>query len=182
MINNRIDARKVCVNLLTGEIMTSNSPIASQNTVTVYRYTSSLLTPGHWLVIPKHFSAHITLCPIFRMFFYTATTNCFLPLWKATNLTSFFSLYTQKEAISNTLADTYQRLYELPDLKLPVKYPRTPGYRPSVEENPYNAWYSWFSLWLCIVRYINNSLHQLHRNMLRRLPEDVICSEKRIGN
>ena len=44
------------------------------------------------------------------------------------------------EAISSTLADTYQRLYELPDPKLPVKYPRTPGYRPAMEDNPYNAW------------------------------------------
>ena len=44
------------------------------------------------------------------------------------------------EAISKTLGDTYQRLYELPDPKLPVKYPRTPGYRPAAEENPYNAW------------------------------------------
>ena len=44
------------------------------------------------------------------------------------------------EAISSTLADTYQRLYELPDPKLPVKYPRTPGYRPAQEDNPYNAW------------------------------------------
>ena len=44
------------------------------------------------------------------------------------------------EAISSTLADTYQRLYELPEPKLPVKYPRTPGYRPSPEDNPYNAW------------------------------------------
>ena len=43
-------------------------------------------------------------------------------------------------AISDILADTYQRLYELPDPKLPVKYPRTPGYRPSPEDNPYNAW------------------------------------------
>ena len=43
-------------------------------------------------------------------------------------------------AISKALGDTYQRLYELPDPKLPVKYPRTPGYRPSAEENPYNAW------------------------------------------
>ena len=44
------------------------------------------------------------------------------------------------EAISSTLSDTYQRLYELPDPKLPVKYPRTPGYRPAQEDNPYNAW------------------------------------------
>ena len=44
------------------------------------------------------------------------------------------------EAISSALADTYQRLYELPDPKLPVKYPRTPGYRPAPDDNPYNAW------------------------------------------
>ena len=50
------------------------------------------------------------------------------------------SLYLT-EAISKTLGDTYQRLYELPDPKLEVKYPRTPGYRPSAEENPYNAWW-----------------------------------------
>ncbi|HLJ86786.1 MAG TPA: amidase [Candidatus Angelobacter sp.] len=36
---------------------------------------------------------------------------------------------------------SYNRLDELPEPKLPVKYPRTPGYRPSAEENPYNAWY-----------------------------------------
>ena len=44
------------------------------------------------------------------------------------------------EAIAKTLGNTYQRLYELPDPKLPVKYPRTPGYRPTPEENPFNAW------------------------------------------
>lgn len=45
------------------------------------------------------------------------------------------------EAIAKTLGDTYQRLHELPDPKLPVKYPRTPGYRPTPEENPFNAWW-----------------------------------------
>lgn len=35
----------------------------------------------------------------------------------------------------------YRRIEELPELKPPVKYPRTPGYRPSSEENPFNAWY-----------------------------------------
>src|SRR5262249_31680876 len=29
----------------------------------------------------------------------------------------------------------------LAEPKLPVKYPRAPGYRPSAEENPFNAWY-----------------------------------------
>ena len=53
---------------------------------------------------------------------------------------NLISIIILSEAISSTLADTYQRLYELPDPKLPVKYPRTPGYRPSPEDNPYNAW------------------------------------------
>ena len=35
----------------------------------------------------------------------------------------------------------YRRIEELPERKPPVKYPRSPGYRPSAEENPYNAWY-----------------------------------------
>ncbi|AKD43454.1 Amidase BbdA (plasmid) [Aminobacter sp. MSH1] len=37
-----------------------------------------------------------------------------------------------------------RRLEELQEFRPPVKYPRTPGYRPSAEENPYNAWY-----WRC---------------------------------
>src|SRR5579862_4627808 len=36
---------------------------------------------------------------------------------------------------------SYNRLDQLPEPKLPVKYPRTPGYRPGAEENPWNAWY-----------------------------------------
>ena len=36
---------------------------------------------------------------------------------------------------------SYDRLDELVEPTLPVKYPRTPGYRPGAEENQYNAWY-----------------------------------------
>ncbi|XP_078377396.1 amidase-like isoform X2 [Oculina patagonica] len=60
-------------------------------------------------------------------------------------------LTAYREAISSTLADTYQRLYELPDPKLPVKYPRTPGYRPAQDDNPYNAWY-----WRCDIKGASN--------------------------
>lgn len=35
----------------------------------------------------------------------------------------------------------YDRLDQLPEPKLPVRYPRLPGYRPGPEENPFNAWY-----------------------------------------
>lgn len=37
--------------------------------------------------------------------------------------------------------DVYSRLDRLPEPKLPVNYPRSPGRRPSAEENPYNGWY-----------------------------------------
>ncbi|OKH26351.1 amidase [Chroogloeocystis siderophila] len=50
------------------------------------------------------------------------------------DLASFQSL------MSGTLA-SYSRLDELTEPTLPVKYPRTPGYRPLPHENPYNAWY-----------------------------------------
>jgi amidase len=36
---------------------------------------------------------------------------------------------------------SYRRLDELAEPELPVKYPRTGGYRPEPEENPLNAWY-----------------------------------------
>ena len=35
----------------------------------------------------------------------------------------------------------YERLDAIPDNLPDVKYPRTPGYRPKVEENKYGAWY-----------------------------------------
>ena len=41
----------------------------------------------------------------------------------------------------------YSRLDDLPDFKLPVKYPRDPGYRPRPEDNKYNQWY-----WRCEVK------------------------------
>ncbi len=34
----------------------------------------------------------------------------------------------------------YDRLQQLPDNLPPVRYPRTPGYRPNASENPLNAW------------------------------------------
>lgn len=37
--------------------------------------------------------------------------------------------------IEGTLA-SYRRVAELPEPKLPVKYERSPGYRPSPQENP----------------------------------------------
>ena len=36
---------------------------------------------------------------------------------------------------------SYARLDEMAEPTLPVRYPRTPGYRPGAEENKYNAWY-----------------------------------------
>ena len=48
------------------------------------------------------------------------------------------------ESFQGLMAGTIQSYHRLDDLdepKLPVKYPRSPGYRPPPEENPYNAWY-----------------------------------------
>jgi len=39
------------------------------------------------------------------------------------------------------LVEAYQALDGVPDHIPPVKYPRTPGYRPEGDENPDNAWY-----------------------------------------
>jgi amidase len=39
---------------------------------------------------------------------------------------------------------SYARIDQLTAPSLPVRYPRTPGYRPSPEDNPLNAWY-----WRC---------------------------------
>ena len=44
------------------------------------------------------------------------------------------------ESIDGYLAKTYQHLDDVCDDPLPVKYPRTPGYKPPCEENKYNAW------------------------------------------
>jgi amidase len=56
------------------------------------------------------------------------------------DLASFRNL--MDEAIAS-----YRRVDELAEPKLPVKYPRTAGYRPAPEENPLNAWY-----WRCSIK------------------------------
>ena len=45
------------------------------------------------------------------------------------------------ELISGTLANFYDVVDAMPDNLPPVRYARTPGYRPQRDENPYNAWY-----------------------------------------
>ena len=59
---------------------------------------------------------------------------------------SFGMTLTSEDAISfrGLMAGSiaaYNRLDELPEPKLPVKYPRSSGYRPAAQENPWNAWY-----------------------------------------
>ncbi|XP_046561213.1 amidase-like [Haliotis rubra] len=44
-------------------------------------------------------------------------------------------------------ASELQRVAQLAQPSLPVSYPRTPGYRPVQENNPYNAWY-----WRCDIK------------------------------
>ncbi|XP_060581795.1 amidase-like [Ruditapes philippinarum] len=49
-----------------------------------------------------------------------------------------------REHIDETLAGSYQTVNDLVAPTLPVKYPRTPGFRPEPEDNLCNAWY-----WRC---------------------------------
>jgi amidase len=49
--------------------------------------------------------------------------------------------------ITEATLSAYDRLDELPDVRLPVKYPRTDsGYRPIGEDNPHNGW-----AWKCSI-------------------------------
>jgi amidase len=43
------------------------------------------------------------------------------------------------DVLENTF-QAYDRINQLPDYLPPVRYPRTPGYRPGANENPLNAW------------------------------------------
>jgi amidase len=53
---------------------------------------------------------------------------------------SYEELSSLHGIIKNSVS-SWNRLQDIQEPCLPVKYPRTPGYRPSPEENPYNAWY-----------------------------------------
>jgi amidase len=50
------------------------------------------------------------------------------------------------QAITDSLA-SYRRVWDLPEPKRDIKYPRAAGYRPSGDENPLNAWY-----WRCSIK------------------------------
>ena len=45
------------------------------------------------------------------------------------------------QGLMETALQRYARLEELTEPTLPVKYPRTPGYRPQPADNPLGAWY-----------------------------------------
>lgn len=44
-------------------------------------------------------------------------------------------------ALMGGVIGSYKRIEQYAEPTLPVKYPRTPGYRPAAEDNPLNAWY-----------------------------------------
>ena len=60
-------------------------------------------------------------------------------------------VFNPTDAIAQSFQATYQRQSEIPDPKLPVKYPRTPGYRPVGEDNPLNAWQVCYCLFYGVV-------------------------------
>ena len=45
------------------------------------------------------------------------------------------------QRVLGRVVETYRALDALPDNVPPVRYPRTPGYRPEAAENPHGAWY-----------------------------------------
>jgi amidase len=51
------------------------------------------------------------------------------------------------ESLTGNVIASYRRLDELTEPKLPVKFPRSTGYRPNPEDNPLNAWY-----WKCSIK------------------------------
>jgi amidase len=63
----------------------------------------------------------------------TIAQSCGLSLTDA-DVTSFLGLMQGS-------VDAYNAVAAMPDEVPPVKYPRSPGYRPGPEENPRNAWY-----------------------------------------
>lgn len=52
-----------------------------------------------------------------------------------------------RDYMNHIFADDYERLMKLTPPTLPVKYPRTAGYKPQPEENVYNAWF-----WKCDIK------------------------------
>jgi amidase len=64
------------------------------------------------------------------------------------------------------IVKSFRRLEELPERKLEVKYPRTPGYRPAPEENPLNGWY-----WRCHVEGASSGPLKGEKVALK----DVVC-------
>ena len=49
--------------------------------------------------------------------------------------------YSSLLALARECADVYQTWANIPEPIPPVRYPRTPGYRPAPEDNPNNAWF-----------------------------------------
>jgi amidase len=64
------------------------------------------------------------------------------------------------------IVKSFRRLEELPERKLDVKYPRTPGYRPAPEDNPLNGWY-----WRCHIEGAPSGVLQGEKVALK----DVVC-------
>ena len=61
------------------------------------------------------------------------------------NLSSYTFIYEFSTAlcalgIIQRSVSSWNRLNDMQEPCLPVKYLRTPGYRPAPEDNPYNAW------------------------------------------
>ena len=49
--------------------------------------------------------------------------------------------YSSIVVLARESAEVYQTWANIPEDIPPVRYPRTPGYRPAPEDNPNNAWF-----------------------------------------
>ena len=49
-------------------------------------------------------------------------------------------ILSEYQEVIGALLKKVNRLDRLAEPTLPVKYPRTPGFRPLPEDNPFNAW------------------------------------------
>lgn len=52
-----------------------------------------------------------------------------------------FGLKKKNSEIFHETVNVYDRIDRLVEPRLPVKYPRLLGHRPTAEEDPLNAWY-----------------------------------------
>ena len=70
------------------------------------------------------------------------------------------------QVVATATSKIFAKLDMMPERKLPVKYPRAPGWRPSAEENPLNGWY-----WRCDIKGSGTGILKGEKVAVK----DVVC-------